>query len=105
MQLSFSPIRSDASLTLSRAGDTLMINGELLDLSFLPEGASLPAQAIDCPWIAGAVQRQGGVLHIPLLLPHGAAAPHEARFPAPLDIDGDGPVTLPDTHPGEEAEE
>ena len=39
--------------------------------------------------------RAGGVLHLTLILPHGADAPLETRFPAALTLTGDGPVALP----------
>lgn len=93
---------AQASLTLHRTGEVLTINGADLDLSVLPEGAILPASAVGCDWLAGPIRRLEGVLHLTLILPHGAEAPVEARFPAPLDIDGDGPVALPVTHPTEE---
>lgn len=101
MHITLSPIRSDAALTLHRAGDVLTINGAVLDLSAIPEGATLPAGAVACDWIAGPITRTGGVLHLTLLLPHGAIpdpAPPEAQavtHPAPLTLTGDGPVTLP----------
>ena len=101
MHITLSPIRSDAALSLHRAGDVLTINGEALDLSAIPEGATLPAGAVACDWIAGPISRSGGVLHLTLLLPHGPIpqpAPPEARavtHPAPLSLTGDGPVTLP----------
>lgn len=105
MHITFTPqFRPEASLTLHRTGEVLTINGADLDLSVLPEGAILPASAVGCDWLAGPIRRLEGVLHLTLILPHGAEAPVEARFPAPLDIDGDGPVALPVTHPTEERE-
>ena len=50
---------------------------------------------IACDWIAGDVTRQGGVLNIPVILPHGAGAAQSVLFPAPLVLSGDGPVALP----------
>jgi len=41
------------------------------------------------------VTREGGQLRLTLILPHGADAPPEAVFPAPLLLTADGPVTLP----------
>lgn len=95
MQITLSPMRRPDMLDLSRAGDTLTINGELFDFSILPEGASLPADAIDSDWFAGPVTRVDGALHVVLVLPHGDHAPEETRFPLPLTLTGDGPVTLP----------
>ncbi|WP_323041155.1 hypothetical protein [Gemmobacter sp.] len=107
MHITLSPIRSDAGLTLHRAGDVLTINGEALDLSVIPEGATLPAEAVACDWIAGPITRTAGGLHLTLLLPHGAIpdpAPPEAlavTHPAPITLTGDGPVLLPSWAPPE----
>jgi hypothetical protein len=46
-------------------------------------------------WFAGPVTRQDGRIVVTLILPHGADAPHETRFPQPLALDGDGDVPLP----------
>lgn len=95
MHITLSPVRSDTPLHLERHGDTLVFNGERLDLAPIPEGATLPAAATGCPWIAGDVTRDKGALHLTLVLPHGADAPPETLFPAPVVLIGDGPVALP----------
>ncbi|MFN4158602.1 MAG: hypothetical protein ACK4GO_09390 [Gemmobacter sp.] len=95
MHLTLTPVRGDAPLSLHRHGDVLTINGEAFDFSPLPEGATLPRDAVNCAWIADDVTRIGGVLHLTLLLPHGACAPDDTRFPKPLLLTGDGPVALP----------
>lgn len=95
MQITFSPMRRDTPITVSRSGDTLTINGTAFDFSPLPEGATLPREAIASDWFAGPVERIDGVLHVALVLPHGAGAPHETLFPAPITLAGDGPVSLP----------
>ncbi|ARE84935.1 hypothetical protein KZZ08_17145 [Roseovarius mucosus] len=95
MQITLSPTRRDTPLTLSRTGDALTLNGEVLDFTPLPEGATLPREAIASDWFAGPVERVGGTLRLTLVLPHGANAPQETLFPAPLTLTGNGPVTLP----------
>lgn len=95
MHITLSPVRSDTLLQLERHADTLVFNGDPLDLSPIPEGATLPACAIDCPWIAGDVDRRDGVLHLTLVLPHGSDAPAETLFPHALILTEDGPVALP----------
>ena len=95
MKLTFSPTRSDTAMELSRSGDVLTINGEVFDFSPLPEGATLPPEAIAGDWFAGPVERIGGTLHVALRLPHGTNAPQETLFPAPITLTGDGPVALP----------
>jgi len=95
MIVSFSPARIANRLTLDRAGDTLTINGEAFDFSGVPDGAILPRGAIQSEWIVGDVTRTGAVLHMPLIWPHGANAPEATRFPAPITMTGNEPVTLP----------
>lgn len=95
MHITLSPIRSDAELTLHRAGNVLTIGGVPHDFSALPEGAVLPRAEAGCPWLASDIRRQGGRLHLTLLLPHAAEAPPETLFPAPLTDPADGPVPLP----------
>ncbi|MDT8856420.1 hypothetical protein RNZ50_15610 [Paracoccaceae bacterium Fryx2] len=95
MHITLTPCRHDATLTLHRAGDTLTINGEAFDLAGIPEGATLPRAAVACAWLGSDITRTGGVLHLTLILPHGADAPHATRFPAPLLLTEDGPVALP----------
>ena len=95
MQITLTPQRRDDTLTLTRSGDVLTINGEAFDFTAIPEGGTLPRDAVACDWLAGDVTRAGGVLHLTLILPHGADAPLETRFPAPITLTGDGPVALP----------
>lgn len=98
MIITLLPVRMDADLTLHRRGDVLTLNGRDIDLSALPEGASLPSETLDCPWISGPVRREGGRLSVPVLLPHGPDAPQEMLFPEPLLLTADGPVPLPPHH-------
>ena len=95
MQIAFSPVRRNETLTLHRAGDVLTINGEAFDFGPLPDGATLPREAIDSDWFAGPVERIDGLLHLTLVLPHGPHAPEATRYPAPVVLTGDGPVALP----------
>lgn len=95
MHIIFSPQRGALPLGASRDGDALTLNEEVVDFSALSEGETMTRDAIVCGWIAGDVTRTGGVLHIPLILPHGTSAPAETLFPDPVDVVGDGPVPLP----------
>lgn len=100
MNIIFTAQRRDDALTLAVSGDTLTINGEAFDFSGVPDGATLPREAVACDMIAGDVERNGsGVLTVPVLLPIGPDAPDAARFPDPMTDVPDGPVALP----GEEA--
>jgi hypothetical protein len=100
MRLSFSPVRTDARLSLEVAGDVLIINGESFDFSGLPEGASLPQTAVASGWLISDVERTAGEIALTLLLPHGATAPATTLFPAAITVP-DGPVALPAYDTGE----
>lgn len=95
MRISLSPQRRDDTMTLSKAGDVLTINGEVFDFSSIPDGATLPAEAIACDFIAGPVERIDGDLHVSLILPHGPEPDEAVAFPADIVNPADGPVALP----------
>lgn len=95
MHITLSPVRLDESLTASRAGDVLTLNGEIFDFSPLPEGGTLPAEAIASDWITGPVSRIDGELHLTLRLPHGPNPSHAVAFPEPIHVTEDGPIPLP----------
>ena len=104
MIINFSPVRGDVQPTVSVSGDVLTINGATLDLSGIPEGAKLPAEAIASDWIAEEtfLTRTSGVLSVTLVSPHGANAPEETRFPEPITVTS-GVVVFP-AYDVEEAE-
>ncbi|MFB0774316.1 hypothetical protein [Aeromonas salmonicida] len=104
MKIKLSAVRMDEQLTASVSGDTITVNGQVLDFSPLQEGDMLPAGAVDSPWLQGAVSRISGDIHLTLVLPHGSNAPHETRFPAAFDtpmtmVDGEVPLPPYDTEP------
>jgi len=88
MQITLSPVRLQTSLTLIRLGNTLVINGVPVDL------ATYDAAAAPCPWVIGQPYQMPD-WRVTLVLPHGANAPEETRFPAPITVMTDGPVDLP----------
>jgi len=89
------PTRSDTQQPiLLVTGDTLTINGEAFDFSQVNDGDTLPADAVGSDFVVGDVTREAGVLTVPLLLPHGARAPNETRFPVDINA-SDGLVRLP----------
>lgn len=96
MKLFFSPQRRGDTLTITKTGEMLTINGESFDFSQLAEGAALPREAINCEFICGDVDRINGELVIPILLPHGANASEQARFPQPMTVTADGLIQLPE---------
>lgn len=95
MQITFTPMRHDDQLVMSKSADTLTINGEAYDLSVIPDGATLPCDAVACDWLASDIERINGTIHLTLILPHGADAPQETLFPQPITVTTDGPITLP----------
>lgn len=96
MIINLSPQRRDDRLTLSKKGDVLTINGEAFDFSAVPDGATLPASAVNSPFIAGDVTRVGGTLTVSLLLPHGPEPSQAVAFPADIKANADGKITLPE---------
>lgn len=95
MHITLSPQRRDDALTVSKQGDTLTLNGIAYDFSVIPDGATLPASAVDCEFIAGNVERINGVLHISLILPHGPNPSQAVAFPEPIINPADGVLELP----------
>lgn len=103
MRVNLSPTRSDEALEVSKRGDVLTINGKAFDFSVIPEGAMLPAAAVATPWLAGEIHREGGVLELTLVLPHGRNPSQAVAFPEPLLDPPDGLLALPFDPPDEEA--
>ena len=95
MHITLNPQRRDGAIAVSKSGDTLTVNGIAYDFSVIPDGATLPASAIDCEFITGNVERINGVLHISLILPHGPNPPQAVAFPEPLINPPDGVLELP----------
>lgn len=95
MHIILSPQRIDKELTASIAGDIITLNGDAFDFSVIPEGATLPAEAVSSDWIVGEVNRTGGKLQMTLLLPHGPNATEAQRFPADIIDPPDGELALP----------
>lgn len=95
MQIKFNPQRRDDALTVVKQGDTLIVNGIEYDFSTIPEGATLPADAIDSDFFSGPVERIGGEIYVTLTLPHGPNPSQAVAFPAPKNVLSDGPVELP----------
>ena len=95
MHITLIPQRRGDTLIVIKAGDTLTINDVDYDLSVIPEGATLPATATDCPYLMGDIQRIDGVLHLSLLLPTGIDATDAANFPEPIINPADGYMELP----------
>ncbi|MCP8350422.1 hypothetical protein DN387_19495 [Pseudomonas sp. FBF18] len=73
----------------------LRLNGLAYDFASLQEGASLPAEAMNSRWFCAPVERISGGLVLTLMLPHGADASEQSRFPLDIVSPADGRVPLP----------
>ena len=95
MIIKLSPQRRDDELIVSKRSDVLTINGERFDFRGVPEGAVLPASAVDCDFVVGDITRIDGELTLTLLLPCGDDASPAANYPADIVNPPDGKVSLP----------
>lgn len=74
MIIKLSPVRSDSMLSVTKAGDALVVNGVSFDFSRLKDGETLPAKAISSDWITQDVARGGADIEITLIMPHAVDA-------------------------------
>ncbi|MCW0921440.1 hypothetical protein OK411_13715 [Pseudomonas sp. RG1] len=105
MRINLSPMRMDATLSVIRSGNAIVVNGEEFDFSRVAEGDTLPSVAIKSTWFAGDVSRVDGELELTLILPLPINYSPEQAFPSPLEDVRDGPIPLPMPlpEPGEQA--
>ena len=90
MQITLTPQFRPEPLVLSVAGSVLTCNGTPTDLAAYTATSEAPHD-----WIVGQPEQVSGAWHVTIVLPHGAEAPEATRFPAPITVTADGPVTLP----------
>lgn len=95
MLIKLSPVRSDSAIEISVVGDVIYVNGEVFDFSPLPDGATLPCEAVGSDYFVGPVERVKGELQLTLRMPHGPNPAPEVAFPEPITVTADGVVTLP----------
>lgn len=95
IKINLSPQVRAGTLTVSKSGDALIVNGETFDFSPLTEGSTLPAAAVDCEYIVGEVKRVDGEIELTLLLPITRDASEAAKYPEPITMTTDGEVVLP----------
>lgn len=95
MNITLTPQLRTDTLTISKAGDTLTINGDDYDFAFISEGDLLPSDAHNCPYIVGDVTRTDGAVTLKLVLPIKSDASEAARFPAPILNAPDGAIEVP----------
>ncbi|MDG1129692.1 MAG: hypothetical protein P8N68_11355 [Paracoccaceae bacterium] len=103
MNITLVPQRRERPRVAEKSGDVLILNGEAFDFAPLQEGDVLPSDAIASDLFAGSVSRLDGALHLVLVLPFGATAFEDARFPLPLEGVAYGVVLLPEFEDAESA--
>lgn len=80
IKINFSPVRADGKTTATLEGSVLTVNGELFDLSEIPDGATVNHPVIQ------KCTRTGDDYELTLTLSHGPNAPQETRFPEPVEV-------------------
>lgn len=99
MKINLSPQRRDDTLSMSRAGAVLTVNGEAFDFSAMSAGDTLPLGAVKSSWFVGPVENVDGELEMTIILPLPFNYSPEQAFPQPLIDVPDGPVLLPQPLP------
>ena len=99
MRISFSPQRSEASLTIRKSGELLIIGDTSIDFSSIPDGATVQDARRFHAMLRGAIERIDGEIHVTVVLPIGPAAPEAVRFPSTVTVIADGAIA----NPGSEA--
>lgn len=98
MIIKLSPRSADEQLSVEKFGSILRLNGLSFDFSGLPDGATLPGEAVSSPWVDAPVERIDGELVVTLVMPHGVDAGQQSRFPVDIVNPADGRVPLPTDH-------
>lgn len=94
--IKLSPVRSDISMPyIFKMGTTITIDNQDFDFGFLNDGDVLPNSAVASNTICSDVTRVGDTIELTIRLPHGPDAPEYVRFPQPILVEQDGPITLP----------
>jgi hypothetical protein len=104
MRLRFLPQRRDEMFELERRGECLIVNGQELDFSSVPDGGVATPADIGSAWLAENVRRENGQIEVTLFLPLEANAPESRRFPEPVLAETDGPIALPQDSPAKSEE-
>ena len=94
MRISFSPQSSRDMLVLSKAGDMLTINGDTIDLSSIPEGATVRNASMLHPMLCGDIERSEGRLAVVVALPYYGRSGY-VPAPPPIIDPPDGPIEVP----------
>ncbi|MBA8851178.1 hypothetical protein FHW20_002113 [Ochrobactrum intermedium] len=93
-KISFLPHISPVDLAIEKRGDVLIINGDELDFTDLPDGGAYPPEALEIDAVFGGVSRKGDEIRITVALPYDLAG--EFVTPEPITVTSDGPIALPE---------
>lgn len=95
MKITLYPQRRDDELALSKQGDVLTVNGTEYDMSAIPDGATLPATAIENTLMnGGPIERIDGEINLTLFVP--CCDPDAfMKPPVTVTISKDGAIEVP----------
>lgn len=96
MKINLSPQRRDDPVpTVTVKGTVLTINGDELNLSQIPSGATLEDAQDVHPLLIGNIENHNGQYELTMILPHGPNPIQEQAFPQSINITT-GKVDLPE---------
>lgn len=95
MIIKMAPQRRDDTLSITKVGKVLVINGEVFDFSSMSDGDRLPASAVNSEWLFGDITCQDGNLVICVILPLPENFSQEQAFPKDMYDVPDGVVLFP----------
>ena len=94
MDIVLTPQNRPDTLSLSKRGESLVVNGDTFDFSDLKDGETIFQSDIGCPFIVEA-RRADGKLTVVVIAPHGADPDFSAAYPDPIKDAKDGKINLP----------
>ena len=86
MHVTLSPQVRNDDLSLHVDGGRIKLNDHVLDFSQLSDGDIIPADDLECEWVVGQVCKEGGEIHVTVILPISSDALEEDRFPEPIIV-------------------
>lgn len=95
MIIKMTPQRRDDTLTITKVGKVLIVNGDVFDFGPMNDGDTLPSSAIDSQWFSGDITCENGNLTVCVILPLPINYSPEQAFPKDLVDVADGVVMLP----------
>lgn len=97
-RVSFSPLLSEGTLTVIKFGEKLTINGDTIDLSVIPDSATVKHAHVIHPFLVDKIERINGVINLTVRLPY--IADGHVKTPVPITVTTDGSISLPEVRNG-----